>query len=178
MDRGRVSEENVEFLKQGGRRYIVGTPKSMLSAMNKQLLAQDWRPVHEGLEVRLCPAPHPSDEDLSLGAPAPDGAEVFILCRSAQRRQKEQAMHARFEKRIAGVPTDRSSSVGWIEEGLRKIEAGAGNASRTRWPLPSAWAACWATTPVLPDCFRSKPIAMARPACVGAARNSGAIGRG
>jgi hypothetical protein len=126
MDRGRVSEENVEFLKQGGRRYIVGTPKSMLSAMNKQLLAQDWRPVHEGLEVRLCPAPHPSDEDLSLGAPAPDGAEVFILCRSAQRRQKEQAMHARFEKRIAGVPTDRSSSVGWIEEGLRKIEAGGG----------------------------------------------------
>jgi transposase len=34
---------------------------------------------------------------------------VFILCRSAQRQQKEQAMHARFEKRI--------------EEGLRKIEA-------------------------------------------------------
>ena len=30
MDRGMVSEENVEFLKQGGRRYIVGTPKSML----------------------------------------------------------------------------------------------------------------------------------------------------
>jgi transposase len=40
--------------------------------------------------------------------PAPDGAEVFILCRSAQRQQKEQAIHARFEKRI--------------EEGLQKIE--------------------------------------------------------
>jgi hypothetical protein len=26
--------------------------------------------------------------------PAPDDAEVFILCRSAQRQQKEQAMHA------------------------------------------------------------------------------------
>jgi len=96
MDRGMVSEENVEFLKQGGRRYIVGTPKSMLKRYERELLAEDWRPVHEGLEVRLCPAPN--------------GAEVFILCRSAQRQLKEQAMHARFEKRI--------------EEGLRKIEAG------------------------------------------------------
>lgn len=94
LDRGMVSEENVEFLKQGGRRYIVGTPKSMLKRYERELLAQDWRPVHEGLEVRLCPAP--------------DGAEVFILCRSAQRQEKEHAIHARFEKRI--------------EEGLRKIE--------------------------------------------------------
>ena len=77
----------------------------------------------------MCPAPHPSDEDLSLGTPAPDGAEVFILCRGAQRQQKLQAMHARFEKRIAGVPRPtewvprRSSSVGRIDEELRKIEA-------------------------------------------------------
>jgi transposase len=83
LDRGMVSEENVEFLKQGQRRYIVGTPKSMLKRYERELLAEDWRPVHAGLEVRLCPAQH--------------GAEVFILCRSAQRQQKEQAMHARFE---------------------------------------------------------------------------------
>jgi transposase len=95
LDRGMVSEENVEILKQGGRRYIVGTPKSMLKRYERELLAQEWHRVHEGLEVRLCPAP--------------DGAEVFILCRSAERREKEQAIHARFERRI--------------EEGLRKIEA-------------------------------------------------------
>jgi transposase len=94
LDRGMVSAENVEFLKQGQRRYIVGTPKSMLKQYERELLAEDWRAVHEGLEVRLCPAA--------------DGAEVFILCRSAQRQQKEQAIHARFEKRI--------------EEGLLKME--------------------------------------------------------
>ena len=66
----------------------------MLKRYERELLSQDWRVVHEGLEVRLCPAP--------------DGAEVFILCRSAERQQKEQAIHARFEKRI--------------EEGLRKLE--------------------------------------------------------
>ena len=100
MDRGMVSADNVEFLQQGGRRYILGTPKSMLRKFEQQLLDSNWREVHEGLEVKLCPAPHPSDEDLSLGTPAPGGEEVFILCRSAQRQLKEQAMHDRFERRI------------------------------------------------------------------------------
>jgi transposase len=108
LDRGMVSEQNVEFLKQGGRRYIVGTPKSMLKQYERELLAKDWRAVHEGLEVRLCPTA--------------DGAEVFILCRSAQRQQKEQAIHARFEKRI--------------EEGLLKIETAC--RKRKQNPLPVA----------------------------------------
>jgi transposase len=30
MDRGMVSQENVEFLLEGNRRYIVGTPRGML----------------------------------------------------------------------------------------------------------------------------------------------------
>jgi len=86
MDRGMVSADNVEFLQQGGRRYILGTPKSMLRKFEQQLLDGNWREVHQGLEVKLCPAP--------------GGEEVFILCRSAQRQLKEQAMHDRFERRI------------------------------------------------------------------------------
>lgn len=87
MDRGMVSRANIEFLKEGNRRYIVGTPKSMLRKYEKQMTEKDWATVHEGLEVKLCP----DDEG---------GSEVFILCRSADRRQKEKAMHERFEKRI------------------------------------------------------------------------------
>ena len=89
MDRGMVSVDNLEFLQQGGRRYILGTPKSMLRKFEQQLLASNWHEVHEGhegLEVKLCPAP--------------GGEEVFVLCRSAQRQMKEQAMHDRFERRI------------------------------------------------------------------------------
>jgi transposase len=93
MDRGMISEENVRFLKEAGRRYIVGTPKGLLKRFERELLAQDWHQVHTGLEVRFCPAP--------------GGEELFVLCRSAQRKEKEQAMHERFEKRI--------------EEGLEKI---------------------------------------------------------
>jgi transposase len=87
MDRGMVSKANVEFLKEGNRRYIVGTPKSMLKRYEKQLMAKDWTVVREGLEVKLCPAPD-------------GGTETFILCRSADRQAKEKAMHERFEKRI------------------------------------------------------------------------------
>ena len=87
-DRGMISKENMAFLREGGRRYIVGTPRCQLKTFERELLAQDWHVVREGLEVRLCQSPENADE-------------TFILCRSADRRQKERAMHERFERRIA-----------------------------------------------------------------------------
>jgi transposase len=87
MDRGMTSAANIQFLKEGCRRYIVGTPKSMLRKYEKQLIGGNWSAVHEGLEVQLCADPE-------------GGTETFILCRSQARRAKEQAMHERFEKRI------------------------------------------------------------------------------
>jgi transposase len=93
MDRGMVSQANIEFLREGGRRYIIGTPKSMLRKYEKQLSSQDWQSVREGLEVKRC-----SDPDGGTGGEA--STETFILCRSTDRRQKEKAMHERFEKRV------------------------------------------------------------------------------
>lgn len=87
MDRGMTSAANIQFLKDGCRRYIVGTPKSMLRKYEKQLIGGNWSAVYEGLEVQLCADPE-------------GGTETFILCRSQARRAKEQAMHERFEKRI------------------------------------------------------------------------------
>ncbi|MFA4835355.1 MAG: IS1634 family transposase [Dehalococcoidia bacterium] len=49
MDRGMVSEENLEFLRAGGRRYIVGTPKSQLKRFEKELLVEDWEKVRDVL---------------------------------------------------------------------------------------------------------------------------------
>lgn len=87
MDRGMTSVENLELLAKEGRRYIIGTPKSQLKKFEQHLLSQDWKQVHEGLEVKLCPSPEGSDE-------------IFILCRSAARREKEQAIHNRFVERL------------------------------------------------------------------------------
>jgi len=97
MDRGMVSEENVEFLRENGQRYILGTAKGTLRRFERELLEGGWETIREGLEVKLCPCP--------------DGDETFILCRSSERREKEKAMHERFEKRI--------------EAGLEKITAGS-----------------------------------------------------
>jgi transposase len=86
MDRGMVSTKNIEFLKEGGRKYILGTPKASLKAFEKELLAGDWSEVYAGLEVKTCPAE--------------GGEETFILCRSADRRLKDKAIMDRFEAHI------------------------------------------------------------------------------
>jgi len=95
MDRGMASEDNLELLAEERRRYIIGTPKSELRKFEKHLLSRGWHEVHEGLEVKLCPSPEGT-------------SETFILCRSAARAEKEQAMHDRF--------------IAHVEEGLERIK--------------------------------------------------------
>jgi len=87
MDRGMVSDHNIEFLKQNARRYIIGTPKSLLKKFEHELLSENWQQVHEGLEVKKCASPDGSEE-------------TFILCRSAARKEKEQAIVERFSLKI------------------------------------------------------------------------------
>jgi transposase len=86
VDRGMVSEENLEFLRERGAQYLVGTPKSLLRRFERELLDKDWHTVREGIEVKL--------------VPSPDGTETFVVCRSADRIEKEKAIHDRFAKRI------------------------------------------------------------------------------
>ena len=57
MDRGMTSEDNLEFLRQQNRRYIIGTPKSMLKKFEQELLKSDWTTIREGIEVKLCKLP-------------------------------------------------------------------------------------------------------------------------
>jgi len=87
MDRGMTSEANLEWLRAGGRRYLVGTPRSEMKKWAKDLVERDgWQEVREGLEVKLCEGP--------------GGNETFVLCRSVDRREKERGMHERFTRRI------------------------------------------------------------------------------
>jgi transposase len=97
LDRGMVSEANIEFLREGGRRYIVGTPKSLLKKFEQELLKEDWHTIREGIEVKLCALPRADD-----GAEADPSkeTETFILCRSSDRSKKDGAILRRFEDRI------------------------------------------------------------------------------
>ncbi len=86
MDRGMVSEENMGLLTKEDRRYILGTQRGQLKKYEGELLKTDWQEVQSGLEVKR--------------VDSPDGKEVFILCRSRDRAEKEKAIHDRFEQRI------------------------------------------------------------------------------
>lgn len=87
MDRGMVSVDNVEWLQEGGRRYILGASRSEIKKWNKELVdKKNWQQVRDGVEVKICPGP--------------EGDEAFLLCRSQERATKEKAMHERFCKRI------------------------------------------------------------------------------
>jgi transposase len=89
-DRGMASRENLAWLRDTGRRYIVGAPKSELKKFARELAQPDgWRAVREGIEVKL--------------ARYPETDETVILCRSADRRNKEEAMHDKFSGRIAAA---------------------------------------------------------------------------
>lgn len=108
MDRGMVSEDNIDFLLEGGRRYIVGTPKSMLKKFEAEILKDDWNTIRDGLEVKLCRRPREESDDESSDDETSDEAdrgetddEIFILCRSRDRSKKEEAMVARSEEKIA-----------------------------------------------------------------------------
>ena len=98
MDRGMVSEDNIAFLREGGRRYIVGTPKSMLKKFEQEILKEDWHSIRDGLEVKIVPWPK-SDDDASADN-SDSSPERFILCRSCDRSKKEEGITQRFEKKI------------------------------------------------------------------------------
>jgi len=100
MDRGMVSDDNIDFLRKGGRRYILGTPKSMLKKFEAELLKDDWNTIRDGLEVKLCCWPRNDDELADVGKDSAEDKETFILCRSRDRSQKEEAIVQRFEKKI------------------------------------------------------------------------------
>jgi transposase len=86
-DRGMASAANLAWLRQTGRRYIIGAPKSELKQFGSALAAAEgWRVIHDGIEVKL--------------TRHRDTGETVILCRSADRRSKERAMHDKFSRRI------------------------------------------------------------------------------
>jgi len=119
MDRGMISEDNLDFLRERQARYLVGTPKSQLKRFERHLVEQEnWAQVQDGVEVKLVPHPDGGSD------------EQYVLCRSSARREKEAAMielarqrlraqldktHATLQKRPARDPGRIERRVGrWL----------------------------------------------------------------
>jgi transposase len=117
FDRGIVSEENLAAIRKRGGQYLVGTPRSQMKQFETELVKDDWTQVRPEVEVKRIAIPQ--------------GEETYILCRTAGRKQKEQAIRKRFsssmekalkalEKTIAlGRLKDRNK----MERRLGKIQA-------------------------------------------------------
>jgi transposase len=86
MDRGIVSEENLQAIRRRGGQYLVGTPRSQMKRFEEELLKDDWTQVRPEVEVKQ--------------VAIPQGEETYILCRTAGRKEKEKAIRNRFSARI------------------------------------------------------------------------------
>ena len=135
LERGLVSAKNLAFRRERGGAYIVGTPPAMLRQFERYLTDQDWQAVPAGVEVKL--------------VPGPDGAETFILARSADRRAKEKAMPTWFLERFAAGLTKLQPAA---EQGLLRDATSAhqrlGRLKERYW---RAAGACAVKVPPLPQ---------------------------
>jgi hypothetical protein len=84
MDRGIPSEATLATMRAEGEGYLVGTPKSTLNKLERQLVGLAWEQVHSGMKVRLLER---------------DG-ELFVQASSRDRQLKETAIRRRKLKRL------------------------------------------------------------------------------
>jgi transposase len=126
MDRGMVSEDKIAFLRKGQRRYLVGTPKPMLKRFEQELLKDDWHQIREGLEVKLCAWPGDLDAEETDAEVGQEDPEIFILCRSQDRFQKEDAIVRRFEQKIEARLTRMQTRCERQRRDVAKVERDVG----------------------------------------------------
>jgi transposase len=81
MDRGIPTEKVLEQMRHSEPpvKYLVGTPKGRLTALEKALLDKPWQQARPGVEVKLL-----SQAD-----------ELYVLAQSADRVHKERSMRRR-----------------------------------------------------------------------------------
>jgi transposase len=117
MDRGIVSEANLEAIRKRGGQYLVGTPRSQMKQFEAELLKDDWKQVRPEVEVKQ--------------AKLPRGEETYILCRTTGRKEKEKAIRQRFSNRMEdalsrlskAITTGRLKDRNKMERRLGRIQA-------------------------------------------------------
>ena len=117
FDRGIVSEKNLEAIRKRSGQYLVGTPRRQMKLFEQELLKDDRVQVKPDVEVKK--------------VTIPQGEETYILCRTAGRKKKEQAIRNRFStrmedalKRLAkAIETGRLKDRNKMERRLGRIQA-------------------------------------------------------
>jgi hypothetical protein len=120
MDRGIPTEEALAEMRQADPPvwYLVGTPKSRLSKLEKALLGRPWQAVRQGVDVKLLPQEQ----------------EMYVLAQSHARIHKERAMRRRKLKWLWARLKQISAMELPREELLMKLGAARAKA-RAAWRL-------------------------------------------
>jgi len=92
LDAGFASQDNLKLLKQNGYSYLINMTRSRRSKYTGQFRAEDFEALSgrkdaDKVEVKKITDPEDPESEL-------------VLCRSAQRRLKEEAMISRAEERF------------------------------------------------------------------------------
>ena len=85
FDRGVVSEDNLQKLRERHGTYVVGTPRSRLKEFEGGLQRQDWKHVRGQVDVVLRPG---------------DDGDTYVIARSVKRRAKENAIRRRRMRKL------------------------------------------------------------------------------
>jgi Transposase DDE domain len=134
MDRGIPTEEALAHLRQSDPpvRYLVGTPKGRLSALERDFLAQPWEKAREAVQVKLLERE----------------GELYVLAHSEGRVDKERAMRRRSLKKLVKRLQELQQQKLTRDELLMKLGAAKKEAGRayalvtiTLPPAPAAAAA-------------------------------------
>jgi len=96
MDRGMMSENNLKFLSQSERQYLIGTLRSELSRFEDELSKPGWLDIREDVKVK----------------PVEREGVAYLLARSSQRREKERAMRRRQTRGLRNALKKLSRRVG------------------------------------------------------------------
>lgn len=118
FDRGIVSEQNLAAIRKRGGQYLVGTPRRQMKQFEQELLKEDWTQVRPDVEVKK--------------VAIPQGEEIYILCRTAGRKEKEKAIRNRFSTRMEealqrlakAIEKGRLRDRNKMERRLGRIQAG------------------------------------------------------
>lgn len=96
VDRGMAFEENLKQIRQRGYHYIVAGRQPERNEWLEELEEEDWEEV-----IRLPSARNPFQKKSRVEIKRRQkGDEIYILCRSEGRQQKDRAIREKHEQRL------------------------------------------------------------------------------
>jgi hypothetical protein len=118
MDRGIPTEEVLAEMRasETPMYYLVGTPRGRLSKMEQDFVPLPWTLVRDSVQTKLV------EQD----------GELYVLARSATRRDKEQAIRRRRLRKLASSTASHASLEGLTRPiGLLRLPFGRPPPGRT-----------------------------------------------